>query len=243
MNFRRAPLLLIGGSAGVAVWSGWVGLGELTGFGIVKPFPGISDLEINTAITLPIGMEAYAVMALGYATTEKDIPTKARRFAWISAVGALILGVIGQVSYHMIAASGQYPFLTIFVSSLPVLVVGMASALWHLTSGHGTTSETSGAPDSSDIPDVDPEPVRAVVVRPRVVSAATSPRTERVAVTAIASRDDLEIAREIIRDMAGGDPFAMRRDPLAEEMRVRVGGCSNAKASTLLKTLRGEADG
>ena len=51
---RRWPLLLIGASAGTATWSGWVGLGELTGFGVVHPLPGIwDDLTLNTAITLP----------------------------------------------------------------------------------------------------------------------------------------------------------------------------------------------
>lgn|GEM_PF-2426801 len=53
---KRWPLVLIAAPAAVAVWSGWVGLGELCGFGIIHPLPGIWDtLRINTAITLPIG--------------------------------------------------------------------------------------------------------------------------------------------------------------------------------------------
>src|SRR5690606_3939731 len=62
---RRWPLVLLALPAGVATWSGWVGLGELTGFGPVKPLPGIADsLTINSAITLPIGVEAYAALAM-----------------------------------------------------------------------------------------------------------------------------------------------------------------------------------
>ena len=73
---RRWPLLLIGASAGTATWSGWVGLGELTGFGVVHPLPGIWDtLTVNTAITLPVGVEAYAVYALAVATD----PARSRR--------------------------------------------------------------------------------------------------------------------------------------------------------------------
>jgi hypothetical protein len=38
---RRWPLFLIAAPAAVAVRSGWVGLGELCGFGIIHPLPGI----------------------------------------------------------------------------------------------------------------------------------------------------------------------------------------------------------
>ena len=62
----RWPLFLIAAPAAVAVWSGWVGLGGLCGFGIVHPLPGIADgFRLNTAITLPVGVEAYGAYALG----------------------------------------------------------------------------------------------------------------------------------------------------------------------------------
>jgi hypothetical protein len=40
---RRWPLLVIGAAAGASTWSGWVGLGSLTGFGVINPLPGIWD--------------------------------------------------------------------------------------------------------------------------------------------------------------------------------------------------------
>jgi hypothetical protein len=66
---RRAvrcwPLLVLAAPAAVAVWSGWVGIGRMTGFGQVHPLPGIWDsLRIDTAVTLPVGVEAYAAYAL-----------------------------------------------------------------------------------------------------------------------------------------------------------------------------------
>ena len=58
---RSWPLLVLAAPAAVAVWSGWVGIGRMTGFGLVHPLPGIWDsLHIDTAVTLPIGVEAYA---------------------------------------------------------------------------------------------------------------------------------------------------------------------------------------
>src|SRR5262249_49857683 len=45
----RWPLLLLAAPAFVAVWSGWVGLGSLAGFGMVHPLPGIADqFSINS---------------------------------------------------------------------------------------------------------------------------------------------------------------------------------------------------
>lgn len=134
---NRWPLLTIGASAGVATWSGWVGLGERTGFGVVQPLPGIIDLHINTAVTLPIGVEAYAIYALSVATSEHLQP-RTRRYAWASAALALGLGMAGQIAYHLMAAlpPGRLApgWVIALVSCLPVLVLGGASLLWHLVS-------------------------------------------------------------------------------------------------------------
>jgi hypothetical protein len=105
---RRWPLFLIAAPAAVAVWSGWVGLGTLCGFGIVHPLPGIADsFRLNTAITLPVGVEAYGAYALGAWLTPGVLPT-ARRYARRSALGALALGMAGQVIYHLLAAEHDH---------------------------------------------------------------------------------------------------------------------------------------
>src|SRR5204862_1769639 len=95
---RSWPVLLLALPAFVAIWSGWVGLGGLTGFGIVHPLPGIADrLAINSAITLPFGVETYAAYALRAWLSPGVHPT-ARRFARWSAIGSLVLGALGQVA-------------------------------------------------------------------------------------------------------------------------------------------------
>lgn len=147
--------MVIGGSAGTATWSGWVGLGSLTGFGLVHPLPGIWDgLVINTAITLPIGVEAYAMYALAVATEPRPLPARSRRYAWMSAAAALAVGMAGQITYHLLAAAGvrDAPWWVVTaVSCMPVAVLGAASLLWHLaaTSGDATTSTSSDEPGSS----------------------------------------------------------------------------------------------
>ena len=117
---------------------GWVGLGDLTGFGPIRLLPGIWDgFVINSAITLPIGMEAYAAYALRVwlAPPDAGISRTARVFAGWSTVGALALGALGQLAYHLMVAAGmtQAPWqVTAAVSCLPVLVLALAAALTHL---------------------------------------------------------------------------------------------------------------
>ena len=129
------PVLLLALPAFVAIWSGWVSLGELSGFGLVHPLPGIADsLTINTAITLPIGVETYAAYAL-WVWLSGRAPLLARRFARASAIGSLVFGAAGQVAYHLMAAADMTsaPWLiTAAVACLPVAVLGMGAALAHL---------------------------------------------------------------------------------------------------------------
>ena len=132
---RTWPVVVLALPAFVAIWSGWVGLGGLTGFGVVHPLPGIWDgLAMNTAITLPIGMETYAAYALR-AWLNHGGSGRARRFAKWSAIAALALGAAGQVAYHLMTAAGMHaaPWpITTVVACLPVAVLGMGAALAHL---------------------------------------------------------------------------------------------------------------
>src|SRR5579875_984814 len=109
----------------------------MTGFGEIRPLPGIWDaLHINTAVTLPVGVEAYAAFALrAWLTASPAVSGPTRRFARWSAIAALILGMAGQVAYHLLAQAGitRAPWeITTLVSCLPVLVLGMGTALAHL---------------------------------------------------------------------------------------------------------------
>ena len=131
----RWPLFLIAAPAAVAIWSGWVGLGQMCGFGPVNLLPGIgSGFHVNTAITLPVGVEAYGAYALG-AWLTPGTPERARSFARRSAIGALALGMLGQVVYHLLAAAGatRAPWpVVVLVSCLPVVTLGFGAALTHL---------------------------------------------------------------------------------------------------------------
>jgi hypothetical protein len=166
----------------VAIWSGWVELGTLTGFGLVRPLPGIWDgLQIDSRVTLPIGMEAYAAYALRVWLSGTSSPA-ALKFARVSACIALVLGAAGQVAYHLMHAAGMtrapWP-VTAMVACLPVAVLGMGVALAHLT--HATGAVMAAA--QATVPEV---------AAPVAVDAAplTGPaRISRLATRTVATRD------------------------------------------------------
>jgi hypothetical protein len=70
------------------VWSGWVGIARKTGFGRVTPLPGIwPSFHLDTSITLPIGVEAYAAYALrAWLAGGHWISPRTRQFAKWSAI-------------------------------------------------------------------------------------------------------------------------------------------------------------
>jgi hypothetical protein len=134
---RTWPIVLLAAPAMVAIWSGWVGLGALTGFGMVHPLPGIADgFTLNSAITLPVGVETYAAYALRvWLATGTGADQRARAFAKWSAIGSLALGAAGQVAYHLMTAEHVItaPWeITTAVACLPVIVLGFGAALAHL---------------------------------------------------------------------------------------------------------------
>jgi hypothetical protein len=147
---RSWPLLVLAAPAAAEVWSGWVGIAQKTGFGLVSPLPGIwPSLHLDTAITLPVGVEAYAAYALrAWLSRGRAVSGRTRQFARWSAIFSFALGMAGQVAYHLLAQAGmaRAPWaITTVVSCLPVLVLGMGTTLAHMLRAD---AEAMAAPDS-----------------------------------------------------------------------------------------------
>jgi hypothetical protein len=133
----RWPIYVLALPAFVGVWSGWVMIGALTGFGVVHPLPGtpLASWRLDTAILLPVGVETYAAYAL-YVWLSGRASRRAERFAKISSIGALALGAVGQAVSHVMVSAGVHeaPWgVTAAVSTLPVIVLGLAASLGHIT--------------------------------------------------------------------------------------------------------------
>ena len=171
-SLRSWPLYLLAAPAAVAVWSGWVGIGEKTGFGPVRPLPGIlNDFTINTAITLPIGVESYAAFALGAWLTRKPLSDGTRKFACISAIGALVLGGLGQIAYHLLEVAGYQtaPWqITTIVACFPVSVLGMGATLAHMIHRDARTEPNMILVPAEQVPQVHAEVPLQVPNRPTI---------------------------------------------------------------------------
>ncbi|UVS81813.1 hypothetical protein [Actinokineospora sp. UTMC 2448] len=130
---RPWPLVVIGAAAAVAVWGGWVDLGAMTGFGKVHPLPGLwDDLTINSAIVLPLGIEAYGGYALRTWLSSASLSGRTRMFAAVSAVISLVVGAGAQVASHLMRAAGVTTaptLVTVLVACVPVAVLGLATCL------------------------------------------------------------------------------------------------------------------
>ena len=195
---RRWPLVLIGAPAAVAVWSGWVGLGGLCGFGPVHLLPGIDDgFVVNTAITLPIGVEAYGAYALGAWLRPGGITGRARRFARGSAIGSLALGMAGQVIYHLLAAAhatrAPWP-VVMLVSCLPVVAIGFGAALVHLLGEHAPAPVRPAEPVRADTVPVPGYPYGPLPAEPIWAPAGPDPVRDALAAELEAVRAELAAA-------------------------------------------------
>lgn len=179
------PLFLLSLPAFVSIWGGWVGMGRLTGFGPINLLPGIADFTVDTAITLPIGLETYAAYSMYAWLAAAHLSTPTRRFAKWSALGSLVLGMAGQAAYHVMASQGTVKApveIVIVVSAIPVIVLGLGTGLahamrkdWH---AYQATLQVARADDGTDVPEV-PAVERHVPEVPDVAHANAGTDVER----------------------------------------------------------------
>ena len=252
---RSWPLLVLAAPAAAEVFSGWVGIAQRTGFGMVAPLPGIwPSLHLDTAITLPVGVEAYAAYALrAWLSSGSAVSERTRRFAKRSAIFSFMLGMAGQVVYHLLAQAevARAPWaVTTVVSCLPVLVLAMGTTLAHMLRADAAAKRPSSGPEDQimlrssarsggdqDGPHADQD--RGAGGRPRSSPSARS----RVAAPGVGTSTgpqagQVEQARLVARRLAAaGRPVSRRA--------LRSGGIrgSNAALNALARTVGAEAAG
>ena len=101
------------------VWGGWTAIGNKSGF------------AHGTGWTLTVIVEAYWAYAL-YAWLAAAPGPRSRKFAKRSAAFVFVLSLIGQGSAHLTAHKMPPAVVVVFVSVLPVIVLGLIAFLVHL---------------------------------------------------------------------------------------------------------------
>jgi hypothetical protein len=259
---RSWPLLVLAAPAAAEVWSGWVGIAQKTGFGLVSPLPGIwPSLHLDTSITLPVGVEAYAAYALrAWLASGHTVSGRTRRFAKWSAICSFALGMSGQVAYHLLAQAGvtRAPWaITTIVSCLPVLVLGMGTALAHMlradaaaedapgTAGPAILRSPAWSPADQAGPDQDQAAPGGTLARSsRLAGTRMSPGLDHSATSGTtgpaprAAQPEMDQARLIARRLAAsGKPVSRRA--------LRSGGVrgSNEALNALARQVNAELAG
>jgi hypothetical protein len=208
----------------------------------------------------PVGVECCAAYALrAWLATGHPISDRTRRFARWSAICSFALGMAGQVAFHVMDQDHvtRAPWvITTLVSCLPVLVLGMGTALAHLlredaaTAGHPQTSAPgpatrgplawSPAGQPGDQPDQNPSdrttgepcPPGRTKARSRHDHHAVA---EPVAPVPHAAELGIEHARRMARELAGAGQRVSRR-----ALRSRGVRGSNEALNALALTLSAE---
>ena len=259
-TMRSWPLLVLAVPAAAEVWSGWVGIAQKTGFGVVALLPGIwPSLHLDTAVSLPVGVECYAAYALRAWLATGPISDRTRRFARRSAICSFALGMAGQVAFHLMDQDRvtRAPWgITTLVSCLPVLVLAMGTALAHMlredaaaarrapTSDPGPATRAplawSPAEQPGDQPDQNPPDQATSEPRPPG-RTRTPPRhkghaeAEPLASVPHTAEPGIEHARGIARELAGAGQRVSRR-----ALRSRGVRGSNEALNALALTLNAE---
>jgi hypothetical protein len=261
-TMRSWPLLVLAVPAAAEVWSGWVGIAQKTGFGVVSLLPGIwPSLHLDTAVTLPVGVECYAAYALrAWLATDRAISDRTRRFARQSAVFSFALGMAGQVAFHLMDQDHvtRAPWaITTLVSCLPVLVLGMGTALAHMLREDAAAAADREQPDppgpatrvlpewspdqqSGDQPDQNPPDRTTGERRPPDRSLELSLRddhgmAEHPPPAARAAVPNIDHAREVARELAAAGQHVSRR-------ALRSGGLKGSNEALNALALRLSAE-
>lgn len=212
-SFPRWPVVLLAAGAFVAIWGGWVDLGQMSGFGPVNLLPGIMDLTVNLAITLPLGMEVYAAFALGVWLTHRNIRPAARTFAGWSVLVSLMIGAAGQITYHLLHAAGieRAPWqVVVGVACVPVAVVGMGAALAHLL---GVRRARPGVAVETDGPVASPAAAAPLIETDATPEEIFSPAQEAVEPVEVEPVVELvDVSRATAQSSVDLDPRTMSAD-------------------------------
>jgi hypothetical protein len=256
---RSWPLLVLAAPAAAEVWSGWVGIAQKTGFGLVSPLPGIlPSLHLDTSITLPVGVEAYAAYALrAWLSGEQAISGRTRQFAKWSAICSFALGMAGQVAYHLLAQAGaaRAPWpVTMIVSCLPVLVLAMGTTLAHMIRADADTE--ADAPDhGTEGPAVSRSPAWSAEDQARAdqnqaapqallagtgpsAGTRTAPQQDHDARAATATPSDIGQARMAANRLTAAGKPVSRRTLRSEGIKG-----SNQALNALARTIKAELAG
>jgi len=117
----------------------WVALGLFVSAlsAAVSSFAGLHALALSTgwhpwaAPLFPLTVDCYALTSVRVWLARSTRSTRARRFARANAVGAILLSVVGNAAWHLVAADllRVSPVMVVLVGAVPPVVLGLVAHL------------------------------------------------------------------------------------------------------------------
>jgi Protein of unknown function (DUF2637) len=201
-------------------WWVTLGMGISAASAAVSSFAGLRGLAVVAgwpvwlAWLLPLTIDAYAMTATRVWLAQSTRSAKARRFARINAIGAILLSLSGNAVYHLIAVHlvAASWVVVVAVAAVPALVLGLVSHLAVLRTDPAIPAEAEVRPEADLSPAVRPRDGLRYADEGQLMEAARS-------------------ADQAYRAAHGGKPIT--RDALRETLRI--GG---TRASALLRQLK-----
>jgi len=202
---------------------GWVTIGMLVSAtsAALSSFDGLRSLALAAGWTvwmaplLPLTVDAFAATATRVWLAASTQSARAKRFARNCAVGAILLSLIGNAVWHLIAAELLMVtwVVVLCVGAVPAGVLGLVSHLAVLRRqvDHAPTSEARA---EAVPPVVERDAPRTDTMTPRTEVAVPEPQTK--------VRQDVEASRP--EDGAKRDEPQRRQAASATPSRPRYGG-------------------
>ncbi len=144
---------VVAAAAVVASFHAQAGLGELAGW---HASVDLFSLRVSLSWLLPLCVDAYGATATRIAVNSARYSEHTRRHALIHAIAAIVVGVLGNAAYHLLAArvveigSAQW-VLVVGVSIIPPVALGALAHLMALCAGDDAQAQARAVP--AEVPD------------------------------------------------------------------------------------------
>lgn len=233
---------------------GWVTIGMLISAtsAALSSFDGLRSLALAAgwsawmAPLLPLTLDAFAATATRVWLTASTQSTRARRFARNCAVGAIVLSLIGNAVWHLIAA-GLLPVTwhaVMAVGAVPPCILGLVTHLAVLRRQVGlVVPDVVGIDRGAAVTDPGTKrPSLDTTPRPGggLTARKAGPETTRPAASRPRYRNEAEVHAAARRADAAyhlENGRTITRDALRQAL-----GVSGTRATAVLKQLRAERD-
>lgn len=172
-----AGIWVVGLTAAVASWAGWVGLAKMCGW---TDAVNMRVVHFQLAWLLPIAVDVYALTGFRVWLRVDWASETTRNYARLSTFAAIGLGVAGNGGYHLMVSLGWTVApgaVVVLVSSLPPIMLGAVAHLSAIATRDRTSPRPAEQP-KTEVSANETTPVAPVETTPARLAETTPPTAQ-----------------------------------------------------------------